>query len=142
VRAIAQDAMPPKPETPVYKTAIGFRFTPFGVSFKSNLDNKIRSFELIGYFKDGFTASFLYYWNFTLNTDKNLKLYLGGSAQAGFKNEDAGGGAVVGAGGVVGLDYKFLHLPLDLSLDWQPSFQFGKNNDFTGWGGIAVRFTL
>ncbi|MEY2916351.1 MAG: hypothetical protein RIS73_65 [Bacteroidota bacterium] len=131
-----------KSDKPTYKTAIGLRFSPLGISFKANNKQGKTSFELIGYFKDGFTASGLYYWNFTLNEPANLKLYAGGGGQVGFKDESAGGGSVLGVGGILGVDYKFLHMPLNLSLDWQPSFQFGKNNDFHGWGGIAARFTL
>lgn len=136
---IAQDT---KPDKPTYKTAIGLRFSPFGLSVKSNLAFRKRSFELVGYFKDGFTATGLYYWNFTLNHPGNVKLYAGASSQVGFRNERAGGGAVLGLGGVVGADYKFLHLPINLSLDWQPSFQFGNTNEFKGWGGLAARFTF
>lgn len=131
-----------KEDHPTYKTAIGVRFAPLGVSFKANRHLKSTSIEIIGYFKDGFTGAFLYNWNFTLNTAKNLKAYVGGGANIGFKNEKAGGGALLGVSGVIGLDYKFLHLPLNLSLDWQPGFQFGKSNDFKGLGGIGVRFTL
>ena len=118
------------------------RFFPLGISFKSNMQYKKRSIEIIGYFKEGFTGAFLYEWNFVLNTPKNLRAYFGPGGNIGFKNEKAGGGAVLGASGVIGLDYKFLHMPLNISLDWQPSFQFGKNNDFKGWGGIGARFTL
>ena len=138
----SSQAQSEKKDNPTYKTAIGFRFSPFGVSFKTNSSYRKRSFEIIGYFKDGFTASALYYWNFTLNHPGNIKLYAGGGGQIGFRNENVGGGAVLGAGGVLGADYKFLHLPINISLDWQPSFQFGKSNDFKGYGGIAARFTL
>ena len=131
-----------KEDKPTYKTGIGFRFTPFGISFKTNNNKGKTSFELIGYFKDGFTASGLYYWNIKLNEPGNIKLYIGGGGQVGFKNDNAGGGAVLGVSGVLGADYKFMHLPLDISLDWQPSIQIEKTNDFKGWGGIAARFTL
>lgn len=140
--ASSANAQSTKPDKPGYKTAIGLRFSPFGVSVKSNLAHRKRSFELIGYFKDGFTATAMYYWNFALNQPGNIKLYAGASSQVGFRNEKSGGGAVLGLGGVIGADYKFLHLPINLSLDWQPSFQFGKSSEFKGWGGLAARFTF
>ena len=125
-----------------YKLGIGARVWPFGVSFKSNLTKRSRSFELVAYFHDGMVLSLMYYWNFILNTAKNLKFYIGPTVMGGYRDDDAGGGAVFGVGGVVGFDYKFLRLPLNLSLDWQPSIQFAKETDYKNWGGIAVRFTL
>jgi hypothetical protein len=50
-----------------------------------------------------------------------------------------------GIDGVTGLDFKFNNLPLNIALDWQPSFEFGVGtlNGFQGnWGGLAVRYTL
>lgn len=138
----SSQAQSEKKDKPTYKTAIGFRYSPFGISFKNNSSYRKRSFEFIGYFRDGFTLSGLYYWNFTLNQPGNIKLYAGGGGQAGFKNEKAGGGATLGATGVIGADYKFIHLPINISLDWQPGFLFGKSTDFKGWGGLAARFTL
>ncbi|HRI22456.1 MAG TPA: hypothetical protein PLA68_15955 [Panacibacter sp.] len=125
-----------------YKTAIGIRFFPAGITFKSNSDHKKSSTEVIAYFKDGFTGAFLHEWNFTLNTTRNLRAYIGAGGHVGFFDEASGGGAVLGADGAIGLDYKFLYLPVNISLDWQPSLQFGKNNDFRGWGGIGARLTL
>lgn len=89
-----------KKEKPTYKTAIGIRLNPFGVSFKANMRNTIRSFEINCYFKDGFTGSFLQEWNITLNTLKNLRAYIGGGGNIGFLEDKAGGGAIVGVGGV------------------------------------------
>jgi hypothetical protein len=127
---------------PTYKTAIGVRALPFGISFKSNIDYTKRSFEIIGYFKDGFTGSFLYYWNFDLSSARNLKLYGGGGAQLGYMTVNDGGSAQFGVGAVIGADYKFLHLPLNVSIDWQPGIRFGNESEFKGYGGIAARFTL
>lgn len=128
--------------TPTYKSAIGIKFFPFGVTFKTNSSYRRSALEIIGYFKDGFTGTVLHEWTFTLNSQRNLSGYVGGGGHFGILNEKSGGGAVVGADGVIGLDYKFLHLPLNLSLDWQPSLQFGKTDELRGWGGIGVRFTL
>jgi hypothetical protein len=127
---------------PTYKTAIGLRYYPFGVSIKANLDSRKAALEFIGYFKDGFSVLGLYEWHFALNSTRNLRAYVGGGGIVGFKNEEAGGGAVLGVSGVIGLDYKFLKMPLNLSLDWQPSYQIGKVDGMKNFGGIAVRYTL
>lgn len=127
---------------PTYKTAIGIRTYPFGFNVKTNLDTRRASLEFIVYIKDGFTALGLYEWHFDLNQIRNLRFYLGGGGLAGFKNEDSGGGAVLGISGVIGLDYKFLKIPLNLALDWQPSYQIGRVDEVRSLGGLAVRFAF
>ncbi|MGL6266889.1 MAG: hypothetical protein ACRC2O_03145 [Chitinophagaceae bacterium] len=127
---------------PTYKTAIGLRPYPFGITVKTNLDTRRASLEFIGYFKDGFVVLGLYEWYFDLNHTRNLSFYFGGGGLAGFKNENSGGGAVLGVSGVIGLDYKFLKIPLNLSLDWQPSYQIGRIDEMKNFGGLAIRFAF
>lgn len=127
---------------PTYKTAIGLRYYPFGISIKTNLDSRKAALEFVGYFKDGFAALALYEWHFALNTNRNLRAYMGGGGIVGFRDEGSGGSAVLGVSGVVGLDYKFLKMPLNLSLDWQPNLQIGSDDNFVNYGGIAARYTF
>ncbi len=132
-----------KPIDVPYKTAIGVRFYPLGVSLKINNSYRSRSTEIIGYFNKGFTGAFYYYWNFTLDKNRTFRFYAGGGGQAGFIDEANGGGAEFGASGIIGLDYKFKKLPINLSTDWQPAYKFGENNGWeTSWGGIAARFAF
>ena len=50
---------------------------------------------------------------------------------------------MVGIDGVLGLDYKVKGAPLDVSLDWQPSFNFVGYNYFEGgWGGLGIRYAF
>jgi hypothetical protein len=127
---------------PTYKTAIGLRTYPFGINVKTNLDTRRAALEFIGYFNDGFAVLGLYEWYIDLNQTRNLNFYFGGGGLAGFKNESSGGGAVLGVSGVIGLDYKFLKIPLNLALDWQPSFQIGRVDEVKSFGGLAVRFAF
>ncbi|MBZ0245475.1 MAG: hypothetical protein K8H85_05985 [Cyclobacteriaceae bacterium] len=54
-----------------------------------------------------------------------------------------GSGTFIGLDGVLGLDFKYNGIPINLSLDWQPSFEFGVNRGFIGsWEGLVVRYTL
>ena len=47
------------------------------------------------------------------------------------------------ADGVLGLDYKFRGAPINMSIDWQPSFEFGAGRGFVGsWGGLGIRYTF
>jgi hypothetical protein len=53
------------------------------------------------------------------------------------------GKSYFGLDGVLGLDYKIRTAPINLSLDWQPSFEFGDGAGFSGnWGGLAVRYVF
>lgn len=45
-----------------------------------------------------------------------LRWFYGGGAYVGFE----GGNTYLGPTGIVGLDYKFPNIPLNLSLDWKP----------------------
>jgi hypothetical protein len=50
---------------------------------------------------------------------------------------------VLGAQGVVGLDYKFQQVPINLSLDWKPELNLVDNVNFEAAAvGLAVRFTF
>lgn len=48
-----------------------------------------------------------------------------------------GGGIGLGVGAQVGLEYVFDAIPLQLSLDWRPTFNFVPDTAF-GWKGIAL----
>jgi hypothetical protein len=124
-----------------YKTAIGVRYTPFGFSLKINNSYSKRSIEAIAYLQDDtYVGTFLYYWNLTLDKKHTTSLYFGGGGQAGYSNKNDSSDSFGGAVGVVGLDYKFKKLPLNVSVDWQPSFQFGDVEGFNGnYGGVALR---
>jgi hypothetical protein len=52
-------------------------------------------------------------------------------------------GVAIGVDGVLGLDYKINGAPINLSLDWQPSFTFSGYSYFEGgWGGLGIRYTI
>ena len=52
-------------------------------------------------------------------------------------------GTSVGIDGVLGLDYKFPGIPINVSLDWQPSYEFGNYAGFNGnWGGVGLRLAF
>jgi hypothetical protein len=74
---------------------------------------------------------------------KGLQWYIGPGAHIGFYNTKNGGGTFIGIDGVLGLDYKFNGAPINISLDWQPSFEFGDGHGFAGsWGGLGIRYTF
>jgi len=128
-----------------YKNALGLKFYPTGVTFKHFLSGK-NALEGIGYFyNEGMRITGLYEIHGIINNAGGLKWYVGPGAHLGFYNDKHGGASVLGIDGVIGLDYKINSAPINLSVDWQPSIEFGTgyNNGFSGnWGGIAIRYTL
>lgn len=128
-----------------YKTALGVKFYPTGVTIKHFITAK-NALEGLGYFyNDGARITGLYEIHNNINNAGGLRWYVGPGAHLGFYNNKHGGGTAIGIDGVLGLDYKINSAPINLSIDWQPSVEFGNgyNNGFSGnWGGIAIRYTL
>lgn len=128
-----------------YTTALGVKFYPGSISLK-HFVNGTNALEGLGYFWDkGFRITGLYEIHGDINGAPGLKWYIGPGAHLGFYNTKWGGGTSVGIDGVLGLDYKINAAPIDLSLDWQPSFEFGDRygHGFSGnWGGFAIRYTF
>lgn len=133
-----------------YRTALGVKFYPAGITLK-HFTQSNRALEGIGYFwEHGFRFTGLYEIHGDFNGAPGLKWYIGPGAHIqfwnnewknAFPNRDAG--VAIGVDGVLGLDYKFNGAPINLSLDWQPSFNFVGYNYFEGgWGGFAVRYTF
>jgi hypothetical protein len=129
-----------------YKTALGVKFWDgAGISFKTFVAPQ-NAVELIGYFyKHGTRVTGLYEIHGNISGAPGLKWYVGPGAHIGFYDYKGytGDKVVAGLDGVLGLDYKINKAPINLSLDWQPSFEFADGRGFVGsWGGLAVRYTF
>ena len=136
-----------------YRTALGVKFYPAGITFK-HFFNGNNAGELIGYFNThGFRLTGLYEIHGDISGATGLKWYIGPGAHIGFydthhrhHHDDPWhdhSHSTFGIDGVLGLDYKFRGAPINLSLDWQPSFEFTDGHGFTGsWGGFAIRYTF
>jgi len=127
-----------------YRTALGVKvWDGGGISFKHFLTDQ-NALELIGYFWNrGMRITGLYEIHGNITGATGLRWYIGPGAHIGFYNTKYGDGAIIGIDGVLGLDYKFSGAPINLSLDWQPSFEFGDNRGFIGsWGGLGIRYTF
>lgn len=127
-----------------YKTALGVKvWDGAGISFKHFFSGN-NAGELIGYFwNQGTRITGLYEIHGPISGASGLKWYIGPGIHVGFYNTKFGDGAFAGIDGVIGLDYKFSGAPINLSLDWQPSFEFGNARGFTGsWGGLGIRYTF
>jgi len=132
-----------------YKNALGVKVYPGGVSYK-HFFNERNAGELLGYFwTNGFRVTGLYEIHNDIRGAEGLKWYIGPGAHIGvfytkYKNAyPAATGSYAGIDGVLGLDYKIKGAPLNVSIDWQPSFTFGDYLGFDGgWGGLGIRYAF
>jgi hypothetical protein len=128
-----------------YSTALGVKvWDGAGISLKL-LGHNDRAGEFIGYFyRYGFRLTGLYEFNHNISDVRGLKWYIGPGAHLGFYNDHyAFRGTYIGIDGVIGLDYKFGNAPINMSIDWQPAFEFGDGLGFNGsWGGLGIRYTF
>ena len=127
-----------------YTTALGVKvWDGGGISLKHFFTSQ-NAGELIGYFWNrGVRFTGLYEIHGDINNAPGLKWYIGPGAHIGFYNTKYGDGAFAGIDGVIGLDYKFNGAPINVSLDWQPSIEFGNGRGFVGsWGGLGIRYTF
>lgn len=139
-----------------YETALGVKVwgDGGGISIKHFINSTDHALEGIGYFWNRgarFVGLYEFHGEFSPGAD-GLMWYVGPGAHIGFYNDryydnrypdGNGSGSFIGIDGVLGLDYKFEGAPINLSLDWQPSFEFGDTRGFIGsWGGLGIRYTF
>lgn len=135
-----------------YKTALGVKVWDGGGISLKHFFNGNNAGELIGYFwRHGFRLTGLYEIHGPISGAPGLKWYIGPGLHIGSYNDHHyhdddrhhHSHASVGIDGVLGLDYKFNRAPINLSIDWQPSFEFADGHGFVGsWGGLGIRYTF
>ncbi len=127
-----------------YQTALGVKVWDGGGISLKHFTGGNNALEGIGYFwRQGFRITGLYEIHGPINGANGLQWYIGPGAHIGFYNDRYGNNSYIGIDGVLGLDYKFNGAPINISLDWQPSFEFGTNRGFVGnWGGLGIRYTF
>lgn len=137
-------------ESSSYKTALGVKVYPGAISVKHFIKANT-ALEGLGYISsDGFRLTGLYELHNNLGNVEGLKWYIGGGGHLGIWSDTwktnyptREGGLAIGVDGVIGLDYKIKDVPLNLSFDWQPSFNLIGYNYFEGgWGGLGIRYTF
>ncbi len=141
--------------------ALGLKFYPLGLTAKYKSSEKLAIEGLFYFWNYGTRITGLLEWHQKIEAlsgnEGIFKVYAGGGAHIGFINSrtinrykrdfGASPGAVyAGIDGVLGIDFRFSELPLNLSLDWQPSISFYGFNELDlfegGWGGLSIRYTL
>jgi hypothetical protein len=136
-----------------YKNAIGAKLG-YGLiaSYKTFL-NERSALDIFGGFRWGGLAAGAYYLNHTpINNVERLSWYWGFGGS--FTTWNYGIGSVsyyeLGASGVLGLEYNFDEIPLNLSVDWAPTFvlannwgeNWGLGRFRSGYGALTARYIL
>lgn len=132
-----------------YKKAIGIKFPGgYSITYKNFLsDTRNLELQATGWNK-GFRVSGLYEFNFyAFPQVPTLAWFVGPGLHIGFWKDqyktDYGSKADLGIDGIIGLDYKIPDIPINISLDWQPSVTLIGDASFApASGGVAVRFTF
>ena len=132
-----------------YKTALGIRLSSSGpainnsVSFKHFMNPKLAVEALFTFDKRAAIGGLLEVHN-PMPPTEGLQWFYGAGAYLGFDSDKTHTDrALMGAQGIVGLDYKFANLPLNLTLDWKPELNIIDNINFEPAAvGFTIRFTF
>ncbi|QES89717.1 hypothetical protein [Rhizosphaericola mali] len=130
-----------------YHQALGARFIGgTTISYKNYISDNNLEFQG-SFWKHGFRFAGLYEFNYAIEGVDGLNFILGPGAHLGFWNKEykdkKDAGTEFGIDGIIGLDYKIPSVPINLSVDWQPSIVLAGGSDFTpNMGGIGIRYTF
>jgi hypothetical protein len=131
-----------------YKRAAGVKvFTSVSATYKQFLTEKNNVEAELTAWRDGYRVSGLYEFNFySFKSVEGLSWFVGPGAHVGVSKDDASkdGNSLFNFGfdGIIGFDYKFNKIPINVSIDWQPSVNLVGVSEFPSLGGIAVRYTF
>ena len=132
-----------------YNTGIGIRGgLSNGLTIKHFLNQKSAVEGIIISRWQGFAVTGLYELHATAFDTKGLNWYYGGGGHIGFWNgdnvswaSDSKSYTVIGIDGILGLEYNFSEIPINISLDWKPAFNLVGYSGFWGdGGGLSVRY--
>ena len=127
-----------------YKLALGIRFSTPAPTLSNSISvkyfiNERDALEGLVSFGTRFGLGGLFEIYEPLGSVPNLTWFYGGGGYVGFQY----GATYLGPTGVVGLDYKFQNVPLNLSLDWKPELDIIPIINFVPDAlGLSVRFTF
>lgn len=127
-----------------YNTAVGVRLGPNTANITAGFTvkhfiNENTALEAIIGVNNGLGLCGLYEKHFDIEAVKNLQWLAGFGGYVAF----TGSNTAVGGAGIIGLDYKFEEIPLNLTLDWKPELNIISKVGFEASGiGLSARFTF
>lgn len=136
-----------------YRTALGLRLgAAYGFTVKHFTKSDVSLEGILVTRWNGFYITGLYEKVMPLSTPDNLYWYIGGGAHVGawdgdktprYFDDPDDDYVVIGIDGILGMEYTFDDAPVNLSLDWKPSFNLFEHAGF--WGdeiALSIRFVL
>jgi hypothetical protein len=132
-----------------YKTSLGIRLSTRdavvnnSLSFKHFL-NSTAAIEALFTIDPKVAIGALYEIHKDIPSAEGLTWFYGGGAYIGFDSDKSNPSrSLAGAQGIVGLDYKFPYIPINLTLDWKPELNLIDNINFEPAAiGISIRFVF
>jgi hypothetical protein len=134
-----------------YRTGVGFRggFTN-GLTIKHFTHEKAAMEFILASRWRGFEVTALYEVHNQLFETPRLKWFIGFGGHVGFWNGDytykywgtqGTTYTVAGIDGILGIEYSFEEIPINLSLDWKPAYNLiGYTGLWADGGALSVRF--
>jgi hypothetical protein len=131
-----------------YKTGLGIRggFSS-GLTLKHFKNSRIAYEGLLTTRWGGFDITGLYEVHHEAFEVNHLNWYYGGGAHIGFFNGDkvswgreGAAYTVIGIDGILGLEYSFQEIPINIGIDWKPTLNLVGYTGLWSEGGISVRF--
>ncbi len=134
-----------------YNTGVGLRggfangltikhFVSDRTAFEGIISSRWRGLELTG----------LYEVHGRAFSTEQMKWYIGFGGHIGFWNGDytrkywgdtGNSYTVVGIDGILGLEYSFLEVPINIGIDWKPAYNFfGYSGFWADGGAISIRY--
>lgn len=135
-----------------YNTALGLRGgSGNGVTVKHFISDKNALEGILFTRWGGFNLTGLYEVHKGFPGANGLNWYYGPGAHIGnwvdngrnpwFKNNDEKRYFVIGADFILGIEYNFKEIPINISADWKPAFNLIGNSGFWGDnGGLSIRY--
>ncbi|MGM0613133.1 MAG: hypothetical protein ACQESM_06465 [Bacteroidota bacterium] len=132
-----------------YKTGIGLRGGfDNGVTIKHFVSSKAAFEGIIASRWEGLEITGLYEIHGRAFQTDRLNWYAGFGGHIGFWDgnnakwgDDEKSYTVIGIDGILGMEYNFVEIPFNLSVDWKPAFNlFGYSGFWGGGGALSIRY--
>jgi hypothetical protein len=128
-------------QTTGYNTVAGIRLgSAPGITGKTAIGGRMAVEGLITTRWDGVILTGLAEVTSPIVKTQGLGWYIGGGAHVGFwdfPGSDTGTEFALGVDGILGMEYTFVDIPLNLSLDWKPMFNIVSETTFV-WDDFAL----
>jgi hypothetical protein len=133
-----------------YKTGIGIRagFSS-GLTVKHFTSHKAAVEGLLSTRWQGFVVTGLYEVHNQAFDVRHLNWYYGGGAHLGFYNgsyaywgESGTSYTVIGIDGILGIEYSFDEIPINIGIDWKPALNLVGYSGIWSEGALSVRYVF